>query len=79
MVKLQARIYPTIHEDFSLKSLNCGQQFVGLSRQSLPPLEQLLAKKYILMSDYRKYLEANCIIQKLLITIRKKTPAESNL
>lgn len=57
MVKLQARIYPTIHEDLSLKSLNCGQKFVGLSMQSLPPLEQLLAEKYILMSDYRKYLE----------------------
>ena len=41
MVKLQARIYPTIHEDPSSRSLNCGQQFVELAVQSLPLLGQL--------------------------------------
>lgn len=46
MVKLQARIYPTTHEGLSLRSLNCGQQFVELSMPSLSLLVQLQAKKY---------------------------------
>lgn len=48
MVRFQARIYPTIHEDPSSRSLNCGQQFVELAVQSLPLLGQLEAKIYFL-------------------------------
>lgn len=72
MVKLQARIYPTIHKDLSSRSLNCDQQFVELSVQPRPLLGQVQAKIYFLYVRLQEILGSKIYLAKTVCNQKKK-------